>query len=153
MSNLAQFMGGARPPSSIINEFAAGSVSTTGAPLAAAPGKQILSGSLSAATLSTVLSITGAGILMWAALRTMDATSRTVRAKVTIDGVVVFDATSNAIAQSGDGIVIVGGILQASGNTPAEYAQVAFNVSLLIQIASSLTETDKIALKTAYQVY
>ena len=83
----------------------------------------------------------------------MDVTARTVRLRITIDGVSCFDATSNSIAADGNGIIGVGSITPNITNTPGVFAQVAFNSSLLIQVASSLTETDKIALKTVYQVY
>ena len=155
MPNISQYIGSNRPPASIINEFSAGGTATTGAPFTTSPGKQILSGALTANTLATALSITGAGMLMLAGLRTMDATARTVRLKITIDGVSCFDATSSSIAVSADGIVGVGSILNngTAGGSAHVFAQVTFNSSLLIQVASSLTETDKIALKTVYQVY
>lgn len=151
MSNLSSFLGGGRTPSSIVNEYSSGGASALNGALTA--GRTILSGALTANTLATALSITGSGIISFMAVATMDAASKTVRARLTLDGVVVFDATSNTIVNTSNGIIVIGASIYTAA-TPSGVAlrAIPFNASCLLQIASSLTETDKIAAKVIYEV-
>lgn len=108
-----------------------------------------LSGAMTANTLKTLLSVTGAGTLNFAGIFANDATSRTMRVKVTIDGVVVVDpGMSPSINVAGLGIVPVGALAGYYDGTyyraSAIPAKLSFNSSLLVQYASSLSETDKI---------
>ena len=144
MSNLSQFIGGSRPPKSLVNHTSAGGV-VQSVPTAT---KSILSGALTAATLKTLLTITGAGAIKFLGVATVDATSRTVRLKVTIDGVVVYDATSSAITSSSLGLIAIGSIIDAY---IPQLDNVAFNSTLLVEVASSLSETDKLSLRTVYE--
>ena len=147
MSTLSQFAGGPRPPKVLIN-----STSTTGSTpdtivLIAfnTPGiKRTSSGVLTAATLATVLTITGSGVVNFVACEAVDATSRTHRYKCTIDGVVVYDATTTA-AGANSGIVLIGSHLVGSGATYPGIMldQIPFNSSFLLEYASSLSETNK----------
>src|SRR5574340_415716 len=104
MSKLNQFMGADSPPKSIVNRFSGGGVSIASINAYFAE-KEILSGALTANTLKTLLSISGAGALKMLTVYTKDATARTLRLKITIDGVVVFDATSNSITAANSGLV------------------------------------------------
>lgn len=147
MSQLTQFT----TPStrSVVNAYSAGGVATGATSLAAGIGNnalEVLSGAVTAATLKTVLSLTGPGQIPLLTAYTKDATSRTVRCRVTVDGVVVFDATSSAITTSGAGMVVVGST--GGGTAAATYSPVPlrWNSSCTIQVASSLTETDKVAI-------
>lgn len=149
MSNLNQFLSGvqSRSPVSIVNAISTNGWSET---IISAPQgvKEILSGALTAATLATLLTVTGQGILNIAAIYNKDATARTLRLQIVIDGVTVFDSTSASIATAGGrGGVAVGYV---SGSVLAGGAAVPFNTSLVIKAASSLTETDKIAIGVAY---
>ena len=154
MSALSQFAGGSRTPRAIINR-----TSTTGATadtLDFAAGfniRQTTSGTLSAATLVDVLNITGSGELNFAACAGVDATSRTHRFKLTLDGVVVYDATTAATAALRTGIMLVGGMSSAA-STPAMYVEkITFNVSCRLEYASSLGETAKTIFGTLYRTY
>ncbi|WP_457321629.1 hypothetical protein [Roseateles sp. P5_E11] len=147
MSTFNQFAGGAAT-TSITNAYSGGGVASAN-PVAASVnsnmGKEVLSGALTANALATILSVTGSGEIPFLTAYTKDATSRTVRLKVTVDGTSVFDATSAATTTVGAGIVVVGEIATASFPVQAGLP-LRFNASLLIQIASSVSETDKVAI-------
>lgn len=137
MSTLSQFAGGNVPPKALIN-----GVSTSGWGCTTLSGttyiKEVLSGALTAATLKTILSITGGGVLEFIQTRQVDTTSRTHRMRITIDGTVVLDSTSSACVTSNNGGTFI-------------TSPIPFSASLLVEIASSLTETDKIATGLKYR--
>lgn len=114
--------------------------------------KVIASGSLTAATLATVLSVTGAGEMNYLTFTSVDATVRTMRIQVVCDGVIVFDSTSASAAHSGEcGIVM--GTTQISSLTCYESGEsIKWNSSMQIKVASSLTETDKFNIYTKYRL-
>lgn len=141
MSTLSQF-GGNSPTTSIVNFYSSGGVKSA-SDISADSGnsmKEVLSGALTANTLSTILSATGGGEILALKAYAKDTTSRTVRLKVTIDGTSVFDATSSAITNTGVGIIAVGDEAGSIGGGAR------FNSSLTVEIASSLSETDKVAI-------
>ena len=113
----------------------------------AARSKEVLSGALTANTLATVLSLTGPGEVPLLTSYTKDATVRTVRTVVIVDGVTVFDSTSASIGTANRGAIVAG---EVAGTSGAHYVTqgnpIRFSVSLVVQQASNLTETDKIAL-------
>ena len=154
MSTVSQFSGG-RKIAAITNFCSAGGVAVAvpngsgSLSPAGINGKRALSGALTAATLATALSITGRGALNFAAVGTEDTTARTVRLKVTIDGVSIFDATSSSVTAANQGLIGVGAIYVGSTGT---LQPVRFYTSCLVQIASSLTETDKISSVVNYEV-
>ena len=140
MSNLTQFLGGNGPVASIQNGGAS-SVGALNTAVAIGNLYTALSGDLgSAGTLATALEATGRGRLLLAGLYTMDATSRTLRMKITVDGVAIIDVTSAAIANSGSGIVPLGSISASLGIC---YHPIDYTASLKIEFASSIDETDK----------
>lgn len=106
-------------------------------------GKEVLSGALTANTLATVLSLTGPGEVPLLTSYTKDGTARTVRTVVIVDGVTVFDFTSASIGVPNRGAIVAG---QVAGGGITQGNPIRFSVSLVVQQASNLTETDKIAL-------
>ena len=101
-----------------------------------------------------MLTISGAGVLKFAGVQSLDTTSRTLRLKITLDGVVVFDATSAATIVSYAMQVGVGDMTVYASATPSfmpGLERVPFNVSCLVEIASSLSETDRLASLLAYE--
>jgi hypothetical protein len=117
------------------------------------PGlREVLSGALTAATLKTLLTISAPGEIFTITAYTKNATSRTLRCRVTLDGVVVFDATSGAIAAAGTGMLIAGGDL-SSATLTVNFGSLRFNQSCVVEVASSLTETDTLAIGYAAQTY
>lgn len=150
------FSGGYGPIATIVNYFSSGGVSTNGAVASIAAGvnngcKETLSGALTANTLATVHNITGRGRLNLLTCYSKDATARTIRCQVIIDGVTVFDATSSSVGSSNLGMVPIGTV---DGNGAAQqYGLIQFYQSCVVKIASSLTETDKIATGILYETW
>ena len=145
MSSLLQFVGMNRVPTAIVNAFSSGS--PAGVAITRQNAAEILSGAVTSGVLKTVLSHTGAGCLKNLYVYTKDSTSRTVRIKVTLDGTSVFDSTSSAIALSGAGLCVVGPVQDTAGD------RVFYNASLTVEIASSISETDKIAIGVVRETY
>ncbi len=144
----------ARTPLAIINQFSSGASATASNAMQGQGGpKAVLSGALTANILVTSLNISGAGSLFFLGVSTQDTTSRTIRAKLTLDGVVVFDATSSAISTTADGIILVGTVLVNASGLGFCYGNIPFQNSCVLQIASSLSETNKIATLYSYATY
>ena len=112
--------------------------------------KNVLSGAMTANTLKTILSASGKGRLPLLAIQMLDGTSRTARVKITIDGGVAFDYTSAAIASAGVSVVIIGNI--GASNYVNEAMPITWKSSLLIELADSLSETDKIGIYYKYHL-
>lgn len=147
MSNSQDFSGGGnRPPKTIINGFNVAAVAPGGMTLsgnAVRPLKLVLSGAMTAGVLKTALSLTGSGVINWLSLSGSDATTRTLRMKITIDGIVVFDPGVTASTTTGT-ILPIGTYAEGSTSFPLiGFQPTNFNSSILVEIASSLTETDK----------
>jgi hypothetical protein len=162
MSTMSQFFtssGGGVPgvPSSIVNGFSSGN------PVASFVGNtttlynqiSLDSGALTANTLQTVLSITGKGRLGFVGARSGNATSRTIRLKITLDGVVAFDSTTPAFSATNQGIIAIGSISFNSGVSTGWIipSNVYFKTSALVEVASSLTETSLVNVPVMYEVY
>lgn len=78
-----------------------------------------------------------------------DATLRTSRLKVTIDGSVVYDSTNSA-AGLAKIVVALGHMTDVYGGACVDGVPLLFDASLLIEYASSLTETDKASVGYIY---
>lgn len=131
------------PPATraIINAYSVAGFTPQGVLNALDPtAKTALSGAMTANTLKTVLSATGAGTMHHFAGQFADGTLRTMRIKITVDGVVIFDYTSAANTTPSAIAAIISGF---SGTSTADETPIRFNSSLLIEAASSLSETDK----------
>lgn len=132
-------------PAAIVN-----SISTTGWagwPVSVAQArwcKASLSGAMTANTLKTVYSKTGAGVLYIVGMSTVDTTSRTMRMVITLDNQATpcFDSTSAAITVANTAGFAIGYMDTNNAYSPAAQP-IPFSTSCLIQIASSVTETDK----------
>ena len=150
MSNAAQFFGGrgAPHPTGVLNGTSAfrtiGNASAN-ALATYTPVKIVQPGACTAATLKTILSLSGSGVISFLAVESADTTSRTHRLKVTLDGVVIFDATSTATISVSTTLLAIGAMANATASTQSTVTlePLAFNGSLLVEYASSLTETDK----------
>ncbi len=152
MSNIIQFFGSSRPPTSIVNGSSDGSYAI-GFDLSAASEynlKEVATGALTADTLKTILTVSSSGVLNNLILGKIDATSRTIRLQVIVDGTTVFDATGSADTDETHTLLAVGNYNNTYGG--AGGGRVPFNTSLVVKAASSLTETDKLVLLTAYEV-
>lgn len=133
----------------IINGHSSGGAATGALVMQGSVLKTVASGSLTANTMAQLLSVTGAGWCPILLAYTADTTSRTIHLQVVVDGVVAFDATSSAITTTNAGIVAVGAVSgQSTAGTEivSDGECVRFNRSLVVRLASSVTETDKVTL-------
>lgn len=112
--------------------------------------RQTLSGALTANTYKTIVSVTGQGILKFCAVASVDTTSRTQSIRLTIDGVVVCEKSVASVNALNKGIVAVGGVVDSA--SVARFDRLAFNTSLLVEVKSNTTETDKLYTLTNYEV-
>ena len=138
-------LGGAiKPVTSIVNGGSA-TVANANNAISAANCSVTLSGPTTAGTLKTAYSATGAGRVNFLAASCLDATSRTIRIKVTINGsYVAYDKTSSAISASGSGVVAIGSAV--TGGSSVCLQPIDYTSGVLIEFASSLTETDKLSI-------
>lgn len=98
----------------------------------------VAGGAYTAGVLQTVLQMTGPGTVPTLTIYAADATSRSIRARLTIDGVIVFDATSS-VATLNFGMVISGQTL-AGATAVANSTQIQFAKSFLLEASSNLSE-------------
>ena len=106
-----------------------------------------LSGALTANTLVDLINESGsAGYLSQLSIYCIDATSRTLRIVVTVDGTDIYDITSAAISASQSGAVLAGN--HTPGNNSA-LPPIYYTNSIRVQYASSVTETDKFQISLA----
>lgn len=101
-----------------------------------------LSGDMTAGVLKTAYSATGKGRVNFFAVYCNDATSRTIRIKVTVNGsAVAYDKTSAAIEISGGGVIAIGSGQPSVSGVPVLFQPIDYTSGILIEFASSLTET------------
>lgn len=143
MSSFSQFTGnvGIRPIANINRQLptiSAGSPnSADGATIVAIPANSGIGG---ADTLQTVLSVTGKGALSFFGIQTTNTTSRILRVKITLDGVVVYDSTNTAGVTTGRWAVAHGSSGVANGYPLVEGTPLIYNASLLCEVASNLSD-------------
>ena len=134
---------------SIVNAFSTNGytpVATSGS----TSNKTVACGALTANTLATVLSVTGgSGSMEFLSAVSVDATARTLRVQVIVDGVTVFDSTS-ASTSAAQGCLVVGQAV--SGASAYDSEPLYWNNSLTVKVASSLTETDKFNIAYRYKL-
>lgn len=105
------------------------------------------SGALTANTLVDLINESGsAGYLSQLSIYCTDATSRTLRIVVTVDGTDIYDFTSAAISAANSGAVLAGN--HSSGNNSA-LPPIYYTNSIRVQYASSVTETGKFTISLA----
>lgn len=150
MSTLGQFVGGERVASLVGTPQTSTAMANVSAQAAATVA---LSGAMTSAVLKTALTITGRGRVNWLGMYCNDATSRTLRMKITLDGTVIRDTTSAAIAVSLSGFVGLGSGKYVADAPAVVFQPLVFNATLLVEIASSLTETDKASFAYNYEVF
>jgi len=130
---------------SIVNGYSSGGVISGAMSFGSNAAKTTASGALTANTLATVVTVTGQGYASMIAAVVDDTTSRTVRLVVIVDGVTAFDATSSTTTTANTGLVAVGSITTVNGSPVLlDGPPIRFNASLVIRVASSLTETDNL---------
>lgn len=144
--------GGFSPPISLVQANAVASfareASVWNATDVNARAAQLLSGALVAGTLKTIINITGSGVVTYLSASVIDATARTLRVKVTLDGIVIYDYTSAGAGQANSGAVIFGSADATGDGEPM--IGVPFISSFKVEIASSLSETDLLGIGYRY---
>jgi hypothetical protein len=152
VSRLTQFAGGRAPSTTlIVNEYSSGNASknnlTTGT-----QGVLATSGAGTGGSLGTVLSVTGAGYVTYLVAFSNSATpTHTIRCKVIVDGVTVFDATSDTITTTaGRGMTVVDTIPSDPTYADPSGLPIRFNSSFVVQIASSVSGTDYAGIRYEY---
>ena len=145
MSTLSQFTGGGAT-TSIVNFHSSGGTSAANVQVTANSGaREVLSGALTANTLGTLLSVTGPGRCPQLSAYAKNTTARTIRLVVDVDGVTVFDATSASISTANTGLFAAGSA--TSGSAPLNPGEpIVFTSSFVVRVASSLSETDAVAI-------
>ena len=109
--------------------------------------KNSTSGALTANTLVDLINESGsAGYLSQLSFYCNDATSRTLRVVITVDGTGIYDVTSAAMAGSNVGAVLAGAL---SSTNPQSLPPIYYTNSIRVQYASSLTETGKFTISLA----
>ena len=116
-------------------------------------GAQVnLCGAVTAGVLKTVLSISGtAGRMPMLLVGSANATSRTIRCRVTVDGQAspyAFDSTTTDNESNNIGIAVAGYYNTTSGGIPDNV--ITWSNSIVVEVASSLTETDFIFVAYKY---
>lgn len=111
------------------------------------PHRISTSGALTANTLVDLINESGsAGYISQLSIYTNDATSRTLRIVVTVDGASIYDFTSAAITSSNAGAVLAG---QWHGTSSFSLPPIYYTTSIRVQYASSVTETGKFTISLA----
>jgi len=114
---------------------------------ASTTAKTSTSGALTANTLVDLINESGsAGYLSQLSIFTVDATSRTLRIVVTVDGTNIYDITSAAISAGQSGAVLAGSV---STSNPQALPPIYYTNSISVQYASSVTETGKFTISLA----
>lgn len=109
--------------------------------------KEILSGALTAGVYKTVLSVTGAGFVDVLAAVSNNGTARNIGLRLTLDGVVVHQ---KVVDGSGYGGQMAVGLYSNSTYSSAAPQRIEFSSSMMVEVSSSLNETDGVKLKTIY---
>lgn len=143
-------LGGARAPSLLVQANAANGYTSQAA--AVGDARLTLSGALTANTLATLLNLSGSGEVHSLGVATQDGTARTIRAQLIVDGITVYDYTSGNITNVGMGCMLVGSEAVGAGLAKS-IGHLHYNTSLVLKIASSLTETDKLGVYAKYWVF
>ena len=135
---------------SIVNYYSSGGVKTTVG--VAPPRRSVTSGALTAGEFYTALNIAGSGWVPLLYVYNNSATpTHTIRLQVTVDGTIVFDATSDTITTSASRFAVIAAGCAETGFT-WDGEPIRFNSSLVVKIASSQAGTDYVGLAYEYQL-
>src|SRR5574343_1478436 len=151
LSKFSQFGGAAPSTSAIVNKFSSGGVSATNISTGA-NGVAVASGSGTANTLATLLSVSGSGFCPYLICYSNSAVpTHTLRCQVIVDGVTVFDATSDSIASTQNrGLCVVDSVPSATSNSDGTGVPIRFNSSFEVKACSSQSGTDYLAIRYEY---
>lgn len=148
MSYVSQVLGGSiQATKSLYNACSTAGYTAITSMAASTTAKTSTSGALTANTLVDLINESGsAGYLSQLSIYTNDATSRTLRIVVTVDGTGIYDITSAAISAVQSGAVLAGSV---STSNPQALPPIYYTNSIRVQYASSVTETGKFQISLA----
>ena len=130
-----------KTPGAIVNYFSSGSP-TPATNIIGQWGQQKLTGATTANQLSTVLSLSGSGVLRFVGIASANNAAKTLRCRITLDGNVAFDnAVVLASAVQNSGLIAIGAVGFISGGWALMLDDIPFRSSALIEASSSVTET------------
>jgi len=110
-----------------------------------------LSGALTANTLKTLFNLTSlAGRVPKLAIKTNDASARTIRVVITVDGSAVYDITSASTSANNVGACFAGKARTETSGYLGGQPDIVFTTSCKVEYASNNSETDKF---TLYHIY
>lgn len=150
MSVFTQFTTGSRVPTSIVNLPVLTNSMDVVPQYAAAVTSA--SGLVTANVLKTALSVSGAGQLNWLGVYSTNSTSKTIRVKVTIDGVAIRDYTSAAIAVTNRGFTVIGTGVYTTNDQAVNFQPCPFNTSLLVEFTTDIGETNGVTIAWNYEL-
>lgn len=146
-----------QPTKQIVNAFSDGGgvALTNAAQPVNSGGKQYLHSPVSADTLVSILDITGSGgIVSMLSLEKRDTTAYSARIKVTVDGTVVFDASTTPASTSRLHLCVVGHEY-GSGSSPNRKPNgdfIVFQNSLKVEVSADTTGANLVAVYATYQL-
>ena len=141
------------PSTTVINnKFSAGGQSAVNIG-SSTTGTAVASGVGSASVLANVLTVTGPGYCPFLICYSNSATpAHTIRCQVIVDGITAFDATSDTITTTiNRGFSVVDCVPSATSSVAPSGWPIRFNYSLVVNVASSQSGTDYVAIRYEYQ--
>lgn len=140
MSTLSQFTGGSQRVAQVVNNSSSGGAYDV-SDASGGGCKHYVMGAVTANTLKTALSISGAGAVNLVKCCAQDSVTRSMRLKITIDARVIYDATTSVTTFVGTyGLIGVGSADAYSTSRLFTHQRIPFENSLLVEFASSLSE-------------
>ena len=135
----------------IVNEYSIGGKSLANLAVGQ-QGIAVTSGSGTANVLATLLTVNGAGYCPYLICYSNSAVpTHTIRCQVIVDGVTVYDATSDSIATTTwRGMCVVDSVPSATSNSDGTGVPIRFNSSLIVKACSSQSGTDYVAVRYEY---
>ena len=135
----------------IVNIFSAGGVSRTNVSYYDSSAVTVTSGVGTSNTLAPLLTVNGSGYVPYLSCYSNSVVpTHTIRCQVLVDGVSVFDATTDSIASTANrGVYVVNSV--PNPNETAGGMPIRFNSSLVVNACSSQSGTDFVAVDYEYQ--
>lgn len=144
-----------KPPTSIVNSCSAGNTHVGPFELTQTSCKAITSGTgFGAGINKNMLSLSGSGVIDICAVYSGDVSARTVGMQIVIDGVTVFNATSDSVSATGNGLLGIGTISGVTG-TPSYLLSAIptpFSSSLDVYVSASTAAAASAALLVQYRL-
>lgn len=144
---LTQVAGGGQATKNLYNACSTAGYTALTPTGASTTARNSTSGALTLNTLVDLINESGsAGYISQLSIFTNDATARTLRIVITVDGTSIYDFTSASISAANSGAVLAGSL---SSTNPQALPPIYYTNSIRVQYASSVTETGKFTISLA----